>query len=204
MPDPINPPSTPIEELRGPFVIEIGLDWFFDRFTRGVHGFATVSKDYGQILAAKDKEEKFIHVDYPEETPSLAYVYPIDLWIASVKRWDENRKISEANRQARFLREALAREIQAKYERRETEIGRVISIFNTRFPLFCNKQSRKNLRILTISLLQGKGDRGVRLKLGIDDATVAEFLELPQPEPTEEEELLELVKEKPSTEVKVS
>jgi hypothetical protein len=191
------PIPIPPAELSGPFTLEIGLDWFFDKFTRGVHGFATVSKEYGLYVQGKDLSETHLHVDFPEEAPALAYIYPKPLWIESVKRMGEMKRRSEEERAARFAREVAARELQRKFQERESEIQRILNKLQRDFPVFSGKHSMKNLRLIVISLLQGKGSPDVCKKLGIDEVTIKEFTELPQPTPTDEEVLMGLVVEKP-------
>lgn len=195
--------TNPPPEFSGPFTLEIGLDWFFDRFTRGVHGFATTSREFGLYFQTKDPSETYAHVDYPEGAPSLAYIYPKAIWVESVRRWDEQKRTSELERQARFTREAAANELVKRYAQREEQINYFLNILYTRFSSFASRNTKKMLRIAIINFLQGGGDGAARLKLGIDQDTIDNFRSLPQPAPTEEEELLGLVIEKPSTEVKV-
>lgn len=195
----MNPPP----EQQGPFLLEIGLDWFLDKFIRGVHGFATVSKSFGDYLRSKDPADQHIHVDYPEEAPSLAYIYPINFWRESVKRMSEVKQRSEAERQARFLRDELARELAQKYAKREQEIERVLGILYARFgqSKLVKSNSKKNLRVFIITCLSGGGHPEVRLKLGICKETIEEFLSLPQPQGGEEDYLQFLVEEpQPKTE----
>lgn len=184
-----------IPEHSGPFLLSIGLDWFFDKFTRGVHGFATTSREFGLYLQSLDATEIHIHVDFPEEIPHLCYIYPKPLWVESVRRMGEIKQRSEADRQARFAKEIAAKELQSRFARREEEIQRILRIIQGRFPSFWNKNSAKMLRIIVIKALRGDIDEGFRKKLGICAETIAEFLALPQPVVSEEESLMGLVED---------
>lgn len=202
--DTSNQPGAKIPEHSGPFLVEIGLEWFLNRFIRGVHGFATVSKEFGDYLRAKDTGEQHIHVDYPEETPGLAHIYPKQSWIEAVARWTAQKKQAELDRQLRFARDEAAKALAAKYALREERIAFFTNRLRTRFPAFASRTAAKTIRALIITLLLGKGNTDVQSKLDIKASDIEEFISLPQPQASEEDELMGLVVEPKPKEVIVT
>lgn len=200
-----NPNDKIPEEFSGNFRLEIGVDWFLDKFCRGIHGFAVVTKEYGDYLRTKDPDGTTLHVDYADATNTICHVYPIHLWREAVRRWELQKATAELERQKRYARDEAARVLAEKYKQREAEIERVTLLFKARFPGFINKNSAKLCRSIVVQSLQGRTKPEIQKALGVCPETIAEFLALPQPAPTEEDLLMGLVQEpeKPSTEVRV-
>lgn len=186
--------TTPPPEQEGPLLISIGLNWFMDKFTSGIHGYVAVTKEFGDYLRVLDPQEQHLHV---EPSDKLALVYSRTTWLESVKRLDQSRQRAEADRQERFAREAKALELHRRYELREQQITRFTAILSQRASKFVAANTRKIVRMAVVNMLQGGGNLEVRKALGICDETVFEFKSLPQPlTQTEEELLLSLVEEK--------
>lgn len=191
--------STLPSEHKHPILVQISLEWFFDRMTSGVHGYATCSKEFGQYIQTLDPTEIYTHVYYPPETLSLSHIYPKTVWIEAVKKWEADKRRSEEERQKRFLHESYLNEIKKKYAQREEEIDFFLAALYRKFghtPLVKNT-SKKLLRMNIILMLSGKGDQGACKMLGIDSSTIEEFTLLPQPE-SDEEKLLQLLVQEPA------
>jgi hypothetical protein len=87
------PPQAP--ELSDP-LMDIGLSYFLQLSIKGIHEFATVSKDFGSYIQTfVDPLEKHCHVDYND---TVAMIYPISAWRNSLRRQEYIKQKSEQER----------------------------------------------------------------------------------------------------------